>query len=263
MDDTQAHIPEFNASQPASQNGRFTPVQKPKMPFDKKKIAVTLILLLAIVVPIVTYYVNTRNQTRNSEAVECPLTTEPNGRQCNQVPGCQPYVYIECSRDGSKKCVQQGDTFAVGVCPNRCKRLTPCTEKCRLENGLEVINNTCESEPTPSTPSVCTSPNECVDAETAKARGCETTSTSANGPQQCTLSTPGSAGYCCSPVKPTETPTPTDRPTDTPTPTPTETPTPSPTPTPPDNTPTVTPPVTPACVYPIIDVEVECAVCAD
>jgi hypothetical protein len=180
---------------------------------------------------------------------------------------CQPYVYIECSRSSKKTCVQQGDTFAPGVCPDRCKRLTPCSEKCRLSDGREVINDTCESEPTPAQPQGCVSPNVCVDAETAKAMGCATSSSSASADTQCTSSTPGGGGYCCPPVKPSETPTPTEEPTRTPTPspspTPTETPTPTntPSPTPPGETPTSTPPITPACILPKIDVQVECAVC--
>lgn len=310
MDQNQ---PQNSASQSESpvQSGGFSPLQPHKMVWDKKKIVLFFTLLIAIVLPVVTYYVYNQTQTTRSDArtpLQCLIKLKPiSGRTCpdennlTRGPGCDskvaPLVLVQC-RDHSYWCTEQGSTF--DVCGDSCKRTSTCSLKCRNEQGGEYWVNECE-EPTPTQPqkTQCTAPDQCVDAATAKARGCVTT----NAASTCSLgSSATDVGYCCPPEKTQECPapnkcvpatpenilrcggqaasntcnysgnatggiccapiTPTVTPTNEPTMTPTGTSTPTVTPT---GTVTTTQTVTPtqACVLPKIKVEVECAACGE
>ncbi len=275
MNDDQPKVPDFNAekSDAPSQGGNFTPLKKPnmKLNFSRRGLTIGITVLLAVILPVVGYYVYTQRQTTESEAsYQCFAKVPPvSGRQCpaSAVDSCgntvEPLVLVQC-RDHSYWCTGQGDTFFV--CGDGCKRVNACELKCRENNGRgrEYWVNECEQPsptPTPEKPKECVPPKKCVDQATAKAMGCELTNTAT---QTCALPSANEVGFCCEPKEPTLTPT--DRPKPTETPTPTQTPTATPTLTPPPSgTPTATPPPTStlACVEPVIDVQVECLQCGD
>lgn len=226
---------------------------------NKKRLGLVLAILIAIAIPVVSYFVYTSRQTVNSEASGGPRCNIPStSRTCPAPNDSRRYLFPNCPadvnlvlvqcRDGSFRCTEGGDTF--DVCGDHCKRINPCQLKCRDDNGLEHFVNTCESEPTPTPQktSLCEEPYQCVDPSTAAQTGC--ISSAASEPMPASCSKPGviDSGFCCKP-KITNTPVPSATPTMTLTPTPKVTVTPSPTPA--------------QCVNPKIEVEVQCLTCGD
>jgi hypothetical protein len=258
MDTNQTpQVPDFTP--PTVATGNSVPTTSVVPPFSgapvnkRKRFGLILAILIAVAIPVVSYFVYTNSQTVNTEAAPITSCRElPIGSSCadhrwsdrNCYDRGNP-VMVQC-RDGSRYCVPDGETFQA--CGDGCKRINPCQLKCRNSQGLEQFVNTCESQatPTPQKTELCEEPFQCVDPSTAAQTGCISAAASAPMPASC--SKPGTidSGFCCKP-KITNTPVPSMTPTMTPTPTPTITVTPSPTPA--------------QCVNPKIDVEVQCLTC--
>lgn len=277
MTDKQPNIPDFKEGKTAnSKGGAFS---GSRSEWDKKKIVIALTILLAIVVPVVGYYVYNTTQTTKSEA------SAPPGYSVRRGTGSP----------------QNGE----------CKLLYPNCYKCRNHQGLEFFHGCGGGQPSvPPPPPPCNAPKQCLPPEQAR-QMCEGSSLDSNTNNICQTNS-GDQGICCQPrqfeCKPPNQcitmPEGTDNPADfckdgtmdkagtqlcqqknprsvccqppektptpepSPTPIPTETPIPTPTPTlPPEVTPTVTPvpsdtpTPTLACVLPTIEVQVECATC--
>lgn len=262
MDTNQTpQVPDFTP--PTVATGNSVPPTSVVPPFSgapvnrRKRFGLILAILIAVAIPVVSYFVYTNSQTVNTEAAGGPRCNiqvssrtcpAPNSGTRNLYPSCPvevPLVLVQC-RDGSLHCTEGGDTF--GVCGDGCKRINPCQLKCRNAQGLEQFVDTCESQatPTPQKTALCEEPFQCVDPSTAAQTGCISAAASAPMPASC--SKPGTidSGFCCKPNI-TNTPVPSMTPTMTPTPSPTITVTPSPTPA--------------QCVNPKIDVEVQCLTC--
>lgn len=220
----------------------------------RKRFGLILAILIAIAVPVVSYFVYTNSQTVNTDAAGALQCNEIlNGRTCADHRWADrncydesPYVLVQC-RDNSRHCTANMDTFKV--CGDGCKKINPCMLKCKDGSEAERFVDICESEPTPTPPTkipVCVEPLVCMDPATAAQMGCIDSTAASTAPARCGLSGSNTAGntqgFCC---KPKVTPTATPEPSRTPTP-----------------TITVTPSPTPAvCVNPKIDVEVQCLTC--
>ena len=264
-------------------------IKAPKLP-DKKKFVVAATILIALILPIAGYFVYTSSLTTGSEAVStycgktmycappsnydvfCPDNSIPGGgaipigqckpanantwkcrnsqgleffSYCNQnnpTPTPTPYVSQGCPPP--TQCIPALD--AAKFC-----NITNATQRCALPQST-TDGYCCE----PETEIKCEPPRFCVPLDTELGTEiCREGSIDDEGTVACHQESPDS--ICCIPEEPTPTLTGEPTPTETLTPTPTEEPTLTPTGEP---TPTTTPP---ACVFPELDIEVECLTCGE
>ncbi|OGK59867.1 hypothetical protein A3I56_03295 [Candidatus Roizmanbacteria bacterium RIFCSPLOWO2_02_FULL_43_10] len=233
MDTATPQIPDFSESKVAHNASSAT------APVNKKKFMLAAVIVGIILIPLIGFFVYTRNQTTQSKAFEF---------QCPPGYTCPPQF---CD---STSC--QNDPNACRAGAGECKPKGSCNDgtcwECRDQSGglhyFRYQNGGWGScgEATPTTPpsKACSAPFQCLEASLCSANN-----------KRSDLQCPAVSQVCCMPDQPSPT-----QPITTIPPLPTDTPSPTPKPTL-TAAPTNTPPVTQACILPKVKVTVECLTC--